>query len=51
MTNIPQNLTINGINIDGVLEIRTRDHRMVDPDESTELVKNIFTRYIYLSDI
>ena len=35
MTNIVQHLTIKSI--DGVLGIRTRDHRMVGEDESTEL--------------
>ena len=37
MTNIAQNLTINGRSIDGVLGIRTRNHRIVGADESTEL--------------
>ena len=35
MTNIAQHLTIKSI--DDVLGIRTRDHRMVGADESTEL--------------
>ena len=36
MTYKVQNLTINGTSIDGVLGIRTRDHRMVGAHESTE---------------
>ena len=37
MTYKVQNLTINGTSIDGVLGIRTRDHRMAGTDKSTEL--------------
>ena len=37
MTNTVQNLTINRNSMDVVLGIRTRDHRMVGADASTEL--------------
>ena len=41
MTNIAKELTINGIRVDGVLGIRTRDRRMEGADESTELWREI----------
>ena len=37
MTNIKQNLTIDGRSLNGVLGIRNRDHRVKGADESTEL--------------
>ena len=43
------NLTINGKNIDGVLETQTQGGRMVGADESTELCRhpiNCLSRYL-----
>ena len=35
MTNMGQNLAINGKGVDGVLRIQTRDYKMVGVDEPT----------------
>ena len=48
MTNIAQNFTINGIRVDGVLGIRTRDRKMVGADESTGLCRS--PAFLFLSD-
>ena len=43
---IVQNLTLNGKSIDGVLGIRTRDHRMIGADESTELCRVLIPTFV-----
>ena len=48
MTNIAKELTINGIRVDGVLGIRTRDRKMVGADESTGLCRS--PAFLFLSD-
>ena len=48
MTYKVQNLTINGTSIDGVLGIRTRDHRMAGTDKSTELWLTHQNTYTYV---
>ena len=43
LTNIAQNLTINGISISGELGIQTRDRRMEGSNESTDLWRPPYT--------
>ena len=47
MTNIKQNLTLNGKSMDGMLGIRTRDRWMLGADESTDLLQpHLVTRIL-----
>ena len=50
MTNITQNLTINGRSIDGVHGIRTRDRTMVGADEPTELTRPTALTLLFITD-
>ena len=51
LINIGHNVTIDGINADGVLGIWTRDHRMVGTDKSNETWRPLLIFYILGAEI